>query len=131
MSAPILMIEDDENSAVLTQRILEQASIRNPFINITTGADAILYLEKNDPPILILLDLGLPDTHGLDVLKYIRKHERPSIHDLCVFVVTISDDQALVAQTIETGASAFLTKNMNLASFLAAVQDCGVSLDIG
>lgn len=132
MSAPIMIVDDDVNSILLMTRILVGALIRNPIVTIATGSEAILYLEKQtDLPLLILLDLALSDIHGIDLLRYIRKHEVHLISGLCIFILTVSDDQATMVKTIENGANAFLSKNINLASFLAAAQDCGVTLDIG
>lgn len=132
MSAPIMIVDDDVNSILLTTRILVGALIRNPIVTIATGSEAILYLEKQtDLPLLILLDLALSDIHGIDLLRYIRKHEVHLISGLCIFILTVSDDQATMVKMIENGANAFLSKNINLASFLAAAQDCGVTLDIG
>lgn len=132
MSPPIMMVDDDPNSIILTSRVLKNAAIQNPFLTYSYGAEALLYLEKHhDLPIIILLDLALPDIHGIDVLRYIRNHARSEINALCVFILTVSDDQATMVKTIENGASAFLSKNLDLAAFLIAAQGCGVSFDLG
>lgn len=130
MSGIILLIEDDENSAILTRRDLQRANIKNPIVTYAYGAQALLHLESKDIPSLILLDLALPDMHGIDILKYIRHHERDDIRGLCVFVLTLTDDQEIMIKTIDTGANAFLRKDLNMGSFLSAVQDCGIALEI-
>lgn len=132
MAKVIWLAEDDPNSSILTIHTLQKANVKNEIVVFRDGSDVLLGLENKDPlPLLILLDLSLHDIHGLDVLKYIRKHQNFEINSLCVFVLTVSDDQETIAKTIETGANAFLRKNLNMGDFLRAVQDCGIQLDIG
>lgn len=133
MAAPILLCEDDPGSALLTNRALRAAHINHDLKIFTNGTDALLYLEneQNPLPCLILLDLGLPGIHGLDVLRYIRDHDRADIAGLPVFILTLNDDQKMLTETIDHGANAFLSKNLDIGLFLKAAHDAKVVLDIG
>jgi two-component system chemotaxis response regulator CheY len=57
---------------------------------------------------LMILDLNMPDMHGLEVLKFIRKHQ--TFHNIPVIVLTTRGDEANRAATLEAGASFYLTK---------------------
>src|SRR5256885_8329961 len=72
----ILLIEDSETDALLVQRALEAARVRNPIRHTWCGADAVSYLAavgkkgKNGltpAPAVILLDLKLPDMLGFEI----------------------------------------------------------------
>lgn len=67
----ILLIDDDRDFARLLTRILENPLRRYRVTSATSGQEG-LALFKHQPPDLILLDLGLPDMHGAEVLKQIR-----------------------------------------------------------
>ena len=56
----------------------------------------------------MVLDLNMPDMHGLEVLKFVRSH--PSVSALPVIVLTTRGDEASRAAAMAAGASLYLTK---------------------
>src|SRR5260221_14354041 len=83
MSDPgaFLLVEDIEDDISLTTKALEFAGVENPVRVVRDGKAAIDYLigtgeygdrRKNPLPSIIFLDLALPRTHGLEVLRWIR-----------------------------------------------------------
>ena len=68
-------------------------------------------------PDLILLDLGLPDGSGLDVLRTIRSV--PELRTAPVVVLSCSDDETVMQQCMEAGANAFVVKSANYDDFQA------------
>jgi DNA-binding NarL/FixJ family response regulator len=75
--------------------------------NANTGIDLLNGLKNVDPDILIL-DLNLPDIDGLTLLKRIR-----STNDhLLIIILTMYNDEYLVEQTKNSGANAYLLKNV-------------------
>lgn len=128
---PILLVEDDDSSAKLTRRTIQRGAILNPVMHCPSATSALLHIETLEVPLLVLLDLGLPDMHGLEVLQYLRNHKRTDISSLCVFILTVHDDQEMLTRTMAHGANAFLSKNLNLSRFLMEVQNCGLVLDMG
>ena len=84
MSNPvtIIMIEDDEGHARLIERNIRRSGVNNEIIPFTNGTAALDYLFGKDGTglvhkgnaLLILLDLNLPDTSGIDILKRVKEN---------------------------------------------------------
>jgi two-component system chemotaxis response regulator CheY len=72
-----------------------------------SGLEAIeqLALARSD---LIILDLNMPDMHGLDVLRFVRGHN--AYRDVPVLILTTRDDEASMDLVMAAGASLYLTK---------------------
>lgn len=77
------------------------------FAEAATGLQAIETLALQ-PVEMIVLDLNMPDMHGLDVLKFLRSHGR--YRDLPVVVLTTRGDDTSREAALEAGASSYLTK---------------------
>jgi CheY-like chemotaxis protein/Zn finger protein HypA/HybF involved in hydrogenase expression len=106
--ANLLIVEDHATEAEVLCLLLDNSSKEIDY-NITVaskGADALLTIENNDYDIVVL-DLGLPDIKGLDLLKEI-KNIRPNIS---VIVYTGYDDRDTAVKAMKIGASEFLIKN--------------------
>lgn len=67
----ILIVEDDEDTAEVVCSVLESAGFRTTAVD--RGAEALTQIATNSPD-LVLLDLALPDMHGLDILRSLRNH---------------------------------------------------------
>ena len=77
------------------------------FAQAASGLEALEQLALG-PAALMVLDLNMPDMHGLEVLKFVRAH--PSFKGLPVIVLTTrGDDESRVA-AMAAGASLYLTK---------------------
>jgi Flp pilus assembly CpaE family ATPase len=111
----ILLIEDNPGDAELVKDAL--ADSRNPAFRIH-WADALLpgldRLARGDID-LVLLDLSLPDSHGLEGLQAIRLHA-PSIP---IVVQTGWDSESLALQAVQSGAQDYLVKGTMQGSALA------------
>lgn len=102
----ILIIEDDLFIRELYERQLSQAEFE-----IRTAADAeegMLKL-KEEVPDLILLDIMLPKTNGLDFLKTIKKDEE--FRDISVVLLTNLGQDAIIKEGFELGAEGYLIKS--------------------
>jgi CheY-like chemotaxis protein len=93
--ALILLVEDDENDALVAERALRKAGVRNSIRHVTDGEQAIHYLSGEPPyqdrtrnplPGLILLDLKMPKFSGFDVLSWLQT--RPELSSIPVVVLT-------------------------------------------
>lgn len=60
------------------------------------------------PVDLIILDLNMPDMHGLEVLDFLRRHQ--AYRGIPVIVLTTRGDEASRANALAAGASLYLTK---------------------
>ncbi|MBL7767843.1 MAG: response regulator transcription factor [Flavipsychrobacter sp.] len=85
--------------------------------NATNAASCLAFLERQLPDVL-LLDINLPDTSGIELCKII-KQRFPS-----VFVLGLStfNQQSFIAKMMEHGASGYLLKNATQAELLEAIQ---------
>jgi two-component system chemotaxis response regulator CheY len=69
----------------------------------------------------IVLDLNMPDMHGLDVLRFVRTHDR--YKDVPVMVLTTRGDVTSRGAALHAGASAYMTKPFSPTALLAAVTE--------
>jgi two-component system chemotaxis response regulator CheY len=94
-----------------TMRRMVMASLREVceggFAQAASGLEAIEQLALG-PAALMVLDLNMPDMHGIEVLKFVRNH--PSFRRLPVIVLTTRGDDASRAAALEAGATLYLTK---------------------
>jgi len=98
----VLVVEDDPNIGRLLLRTL---SDRGDVVSLArTGADGLTAAISEQPEI-VLLDLGLPDLPGLQVLSMLR-----AVSSVPVIVVTAQDDDKTVVQALDSGADDYLVK---------------------
>lgn len=99
----ILIVEDDESTSKMLCRWLEP---RGYVVDaVATAAAAFEHLEQNTVEIVIL-DLGLPDAHGIDILPKIKDGDEL----VSVIVLTGQSDTSTVVQAMLRGADNFLPK---------------------
>jgi len=103
----ILVVEDDEGQARLTERVLRKHGFRSQHVG--TGAAALAALQLGLDTV-VLLDLGLPDMPGIAVLEQIvaRSEETP------VIVVTGVDDLTVAVDAIRRGGWDYVVKRSDL-----------------
>jgi DNA-binding NtrC family response regulator len=104
MEASKVLVIDDERPVLLT---LEALLTRRGFL-VQTASSALTGLQalSNWMPDLVLLDLGLPDADGLDVLREVRE-KLPAVQ---VLILTANDSLANAIQSIKLGAFHFVSK---------------------
>lgn len=113
-SVTILLIEDNEADRLLMKKLL-QKNKKSDF-NLEDAdclAKGIFFLSKQKADIIIL-DLCLPDSKGIDTFTEIR-NQAP---DLPIVVLTSNDDGNLAEQTIRLGAQDYLIKGQITADLL-------------
>ncbi|MBI5934799.1 MAG: response regulator transcription factor [Chloroflexi bacterium] len=81
------------------------------------GREAVA-LTKSLRPSLVLMDLHMPIMNGLEALKQIRE-EAPEIK---VVMLTVSDDESNLIESIIAGAEGYLLKHLNSQAFLKALE---------
>ena len=77
------------------------------FDQAVSGLEAIERMTLS-PVDLVMLDLNMPDVHGIEVLRFIRGHE--NLRTLPVVVLTTRGDEDSRAMAIREGATLYLTK---------------------
>jgi two-component system chemotaxis response regulator CheY len=89
------------------------------FIEASSGLQAIETLAIH-PVRMVVLDLNMPDMHGLDVLRFLRSHNQ--YRNLPVMVLTTRGDEASREEVLEAGASSYLTKPFSPSFLVSSVQ---------
>ncbi len=102
----VLLVEDDPSNAHLVQTALRKSKEINIGINwVTTLQEARQQLSENQPD-LLLLDLSLPDSAGLETVKIGRK----MVGALPIIVLTGHDDTGFALEVLEAGAQDYIVK---------------------
>src|SRR5208283_3218686 len=92
----ILIVEDNPVDVLSFKEALRQSKGTNfPISHVETLAEAKRFLEKQDIDVLVL-DLGLPDSQGLETFLEIQK----SASNLPIVVVSGLDDESLAIETV-------------------------------
>jgi two-component system KDP operon response regulator KdpE len=112
---PVALIVDDE---VQIRRLLRVAlEAENYQVDEAETGQQGLIEAANHKPAIILLDLGLPDMDGLDVLKRLREwSEAP------VLVLSVRDDEAGKVAALDAGAEDYVTKPFSTPELLARLR---------
>jgi DNA-binding response OmpR family regulator len=111
----ILLVEDDLSLADGLQRALRREGFT--VNHVDRGKTALLAIETQ-PPDLVILDLGLPDMGGLDVLRDIRR----SAANPLVMVLTARDTTADKVTGLDRGADDYLAKPFEMSELLARLR---------
>ena len=114
----ILVVEDDKTVGQYVKRGLAEAGSQVELVG--DGAEA-LRLAANGPYDLLVLDLRLPTTSGLDVLRTLRERG----NGVPVLVLTAQDAVDFKVQALRMGADDYVTKPFSLEELLARVEALG------
>jgi two-component system cell cycle response regulator DivK len=112
----VLLIEDDEASQYVYGTVLR----RNGFtVRSARFGKAGLQAAISDPPTIVVLDLGLPELDGLEVLRAIKQH--PATSHVPVLVITVHAFEHDRERAMAAGCDEFLPKPLLPSELLAAV----------
>lgn len=118
MSNRILIIEDNETSALLIQTIIEE-NIEYQVDIVNNGKEALSYFDENNPPRLVLLDVMLPDIDGFSILNKIRAN--PQTKNLPVIIVSAKDRTEDFILAKKNGANEYITKPIEIEDFYRVI----------
>lgn len=115
MSNPEILIIDDEDAI---RKLLEITLESNGFkIRQADTAKEGIIQAANHPPELILLDLGLPDKHGHEVLKELR-----TWYNKAIIILSVQNSETDIVKALDNGATDYITKPFRSAELLARVR---------
>lgn len=114
MQANILVVEDDHSVRNLVSTTLQTHGYQ--FDAMINGESALLAMTSHHYDI-ILLDLGLPDQYGIDIIKTVRTF---SVIPIIVLSARSSNEDKIAA--LDAGADDYLTKPFNIDELLARVR---------
>ena len=132
----IIMIEDDEGHARLIEKNIRRAGVTNEIVSFTDGTSALRYMFATDggmaldrqQPLLVLLDLNLPDMSGVDILKRVKEDE--VLKRAPVVVLTTTDDKREIQRCYDLGCNVYITKPLNYESFASAIRQLGLFFSV-
>lgn len=110
----ILVVEDDPSVKNLIRTTLKAHDYR--YLTASNGATAILEASSHNPDI-VLLDLGLPDIDGVDVIKKIRTWS-----NIPIIVISARSEDTDKIDALDAGADDYLTKPFSVEELLARLR---------
>jgi two-component system KDP operon response regulator KdpE len=113
-SEHILVVEDDRQISSFICYALKNEGFS--CVTAYTGQEAMGKL-LSEPPGILLLDLGLPDTDGLDIIKMVREWS-----EMPIIIVSARDRDTEKAAALDTGADDYLTKPFSATELAARVR---------
>src|SRR5690606_36343842 len=115
VSRSILLVEDDLEVLEILERFFGRGGWH--VLRATDGQTARAAYERTRPD-LVLLDVGLPDTSGMELLEWMRASDAHAT----VLMLTGQADVATAVHAMRLGAENFLTKPIDFAHLEAAVE---------
>jgi CheY-like chemotaxis protein len=112
----VLLVDDCQTSLLVHELLLSDYPYE--IIKVQSGAEA-LSRAMDDPPDLVLLDVMMPDTNGLEVLRELRAGE--GTRDIPVVLVTARGDLDTRNEAARNGCTDYLTKPVDGTQLKAMV----------
>jgi len=118
--SPILIVEDRATDLDLTKRALAKRRLLNPIQEARDGEQALAYIKRweegEQPPVFILLDLGLPKVGGLEVLRQLKTN--PTSSSIPVIVLTTSAEDGDIKEAYRLGCNSYIVKPVEFNKFM-------------
>ena len=129
MHKDILIVEDNEDDLILTQRALKKNNVLNNIIIARDGQEALDLIypvegKKKLDLALLLTDLNMPRLGGLDLLK--RLQQDPDFLHIPKVILTTSDEEDDMVKGYANGASSFVRKPVDFHQFSEKVKQLGI-----
>ncbi len=112
--AEILIIDDEPQIRKLLEINLESNGYK--VLQAANGKEGII-LSANHPPELILLDIGLPDKSGHEILKELR-----TWYNKAIIILSVQDSETDIVTALDNGATDYLTKPFRTGELLARIR---------
>jgi DNA-binding NarL/FixJ family response regulator len=113
MRTSVLIVEDEPEFILRFSNAVLADPALNLVATVSTGRAGQAMLDAERPDVM-LIDLGLPDMNGVEVIRYAAAHHP----DCDVLVVTLFEDDQHVLASMEAGATGYLLKDAG-AEFIA------------
>jgi CheY-like chemotaxis protein len=132
----ILLVEDDPGHARLIEKNLRRAGINNRILHLDNGRRGVEFLlkqgefagDREQAPLLVLLDMNMPELDGCQVLQRIKGEE--STRKIPVVMLTTTDNPSEISRCYELGCNVYVTKPVEYDAFCEAIRKLGMFLSI-
>ena len=111
----VLLVEDEESIQQTLSAVLPPAGYT--VYQVRNGKDALWKVQSVRPD-LILLDLGLPDMDGKEVIRHLREEQTISP----IIVISVRHEESEKVSSLDTGAHDYLTKPFTVPELLARMR---------
>ncbi len=124
--ARVLLVEDNEGDAVLTEEALHACEVEIDMDRVRDGVEALAFLRREDRypaatrPDLIILDLNMPRMSGREVLEVLKRD--PDLSTIPVVVLTTSSVAKDIADSYDLQANCYVIKPIEFDQFQTIVQ---------
>ena len=121
----VLLVEDNPDDVLITQRAWKKASITNRLFVLNDGEAALKYLRKEGEytevptPGLVLLDLKMPGVNGFEVLMVVKAET--NLRKIPIIVLTSSDKEQDIDLAYRLGCNSYIVKPVGFENLLKAV----------
>ena len=125
----VLMVEDNERDYKQAVRSFRKTGCINKIFWCEDGDDALDYLYRKGKysapidsprPGLILMDINMPGTDGLEVLTILKKDEDLKAIPVCM--LTTSTDERDIQRCYDSGASSYMSKPIDMNEFMKGIE---------
>jgi CheY-like chemotaxis protein len=125
---PILIVDDSEEDALLFRSALEEAQIINPLFHASGYDQALEYFMgwgkyadrvAYPMPLILFLDINMPDKSGFELLEWIRNNELTK--GLVVIMMSGSASEKDISRSYALGANSYLLKPETRKELLKAL----------
>jgi two-component system KDP operon response regulator KdpE len=114
MRKDVMIVDDEPAIRRLLTGALDRAGIGH--VEAATASEALRLAAAHPPPVAVLLDLGLPDRDGLEIVPQL------AAHGLAIIVLTARDATEEKVAALDLGADDFITKPFDSEELLARVR---------
>jgi CheY-like chemotaxis protein len=125
----ILIVDDNPDDAMLIKRAVLSLRSKAPVRIVLSGTEMKDYVDGNGCyanretfpcPVLILLDLRMPEVNGFELLQWLK--DEPRHAGIPVIVISTFDRQREIRKSYQLGARTFLSKPVNAESIRNAIR---------
>ena len=120
MGAKILFVEDDEALAMGTSYVLESEGMQVIRVDDCRSAKRLWSRKEDQAFDLVLLDVMLPDSDGIEVLKKMRRN--PDTRRVPVIMVTAKSSEIDKVKGLDNGADDYITKPFGIMELISRVK---------
>lgn len=127
----IALVEDDAGHAHLIQKNLRRGGIGNEVKHFENGRIFMDHLQgsnTDNTPLLVLLDLNMPELDGYEVLDRMKADAK--LRRIPVVILTTTDDPREIERCYDMGCNVYITKPVEYEAFSAAIRELGLMLGV-
>jgi CheY-like chemotaxis protein len=128
----IVLVEDDDGHALLVEKNLRRAGLKNGFLRLRDGQEALDHFfgasgAQLDSTV-VLLDINMPRVDGVAVLQQLKTSAATA--SIPVVVLTTTDDPREIERCYALGCNVYVTKPVQYDAFIEAVRRLGLFLQV-